>query len=312
MTTRDVSFRDTKVHKSAKLDVDGDSVVSFATGPITHKPLIKFAWSANDKVHLAASVDAEDSRRGVACMVHACAPPVQHCSAVGARAHACAWPLQVNNETFHRMLEEYREAKRRELDLDLKAKQCVYCLSTLLQRTPGRFRPARGGRLTIPLLLPLPCTQAGRPACTYGGGCQACSAANRCHRQGWGCTKALGCRALHIQAQGGECGAQDQAGTVRLGRGAEQRCVCSGAFTGSGYIIRRCHICFVSSLEKCVSCCTLALCRPRREKKKSTDAKTAHDETKRRLESALRDQRAMAKVRPCSQPCCLHPACSSH
>lgn len=48
--------------------------------------------------------------------------------------YACAWPLQVNNETFHRMLEEYREAKRRELDLDLKAKQCVYCLSTLLQQ----------------------------------------------------------------------------------------------------------------------------------------------------------------------------------
>lgn len=82
MTTRDISFRDTKVHKSAKLDVDGDSVVSFATGPITHKPLIKFAWSANDKVHFAASIGAEDSRRGVVCMVYACTPPICLCMAL--------------------------------------------------------------------------------------------------------------------------------------------------------------------------------------------------------------------------------------
>ena len=31
--------------------------------------------------------------------------------------------LKVNHEQFHRMLDEYREAKRRELDLELKAKQ---------------------------------------------------------------------------------------------------------------------------------------------------------------------------------------------
>ncbi len=32
-------------------------------------------------------------------------------------------PLQVNYDTFHRMLDEYREAKRREGQLELKAKQ---------------------------------------------------------------------------------------------------------------------------------------------------------------------------------------------
>lgn len=31
--------------------------------------------------------------------------------------------MQVNHDNFHRMLDEYREAKRRELDLELKAKQ---------------------------------------------------------------------------------------------------------------------------------------------------------------------------------------------
>ena len=36
-----------------------------------------------------------------------------------------AWTAneKFNHETFHRMLDEYREAKRRELDLEVKAKQ---------------------------------------------------------------------------------------------------------------------------------------------------------------------------------------------
>ena len=36
---------------------------------------------------------------------------------------ACYVFNQVNHEQFHRILDEYREAKRRELDLELKAKQ---------------------------------------------------------------------------------------------------------------------------------------------------------------------------------------------
>ena len=39
---------------------------------------------------------------------------------------------QINHEQFHRMLDEYREAKRRELDLELKAKQCVLMASLRL------------------------------------------------------------------------------------------------------------------------------------------------------------------------------------
>lgn len=31
-------------------EFDGDSVVSFASGPVAAKPLVKHAWSANDKV----------------------------------------------------------------------------------------------------------------------------------------------------------------------------------------------------------------------------------------------------------------------
>ena len=34
-----------------------------------------------------------------------------------------AFGMQVNHETFHRMLEEYRDAKKREHELDLKSKQ---------------------------------------------------------------------------------------------------------------------------------------------------------------------------------------------
>ena len=41
---------------------------------------------------------------------------------------------QINHEQFHRMLDEYREAKRRELDLELKAKQYVLMASL---RTPS-------------------------------------------------------------------------------------------------------------------------------------------------------------------------------
>jgi hypothetical protein len=43
--------------------------------------------------------------------------PVSSCE----KDPCCA--AQVNHETFHRILEEYRESKRRELDLELKAKQ---------------------------------------------------------------------------------------------------------------------------------------------------------------------------------------------
>jgi hypothetical protein len=72
------NFTDVKPDRAPTLDADGDSVISFASGPIAHKQLVKHVWGPNDRV---------------------------------------------NHETFHRMVGEYREAKRRELDLELKAKQ---------------------------------------------------------------------------------------------------------------------------------------------------------------------------------------------
>lgn len=74
---RNVSDKN-NTNQSRQVDNDGDSVVSFSTGPHAAKVAIRYAWSANEKV---------------------------------------------NHETFHRMLDEYREAKRRELDLEVKAKQ---------------------------------------------------------------------------------------------------------------------------------------------------------------------------------------------
>ncbi len=72
------NFTDVRPDTRPALDVDGDSVVSFASGPVPHRKEVKFAWGPNEKV---------------------------------------------NHEQFQRMLNEYREAKRRELDLELKAKQ---------------------------------------------------------------------------------------------------------------------------------------------------------------------------------------------
>ena len=75
---RNASDKNITNNRSQMMDTDGDSVVSFSSGPHAAKVAIRYAWTANEKV---------------------------------------------NHETFHRMLDEYREAKRRELDLEVKAKQ---------------------------------------------------------------------------------------------------------------------------------------------------------------------------------------------
>ena len=105
------NFTDVKPDKASKLDIDGDSVVSFASGPVVaSQKLVKFAWGPNDRV-----------RPGF--VFWTCFDLQQ--ASLKLRHHP-----QINHEQFHRMLDEYREAKRRELDLELKAKQSVP--STLL------------------------------------------------------------------------------------------------------------------------------------------------------------------------------------
>ncbi|KAG1672779.1 hypothetical protein FOA52_002767 [Chlamydomonas sp. UWO 241] len=94
--------------KSTRLDSDGDSMVSFGTGPaVAAKKVANHKW------------------------------------APGAPGD------KVNHETFHRMLDEHRDSKRRELDLELKCKQLAAQLArteeaakrSLVQSDPS----ARGG-----------------------------------------------------------------------------------------------------------------------------------------------------------------------
>ena len=44
------NFTDVKPDKASKLDIDGDSVVSFASGPVASQKLVKFAWGPNERV----------------------------------------------------------------------------------------------------------------------------------------------------------------------------------------------------------------------------------------------------------------------
>jgi hypothetical protein len=89
-------------HPHMRLDDDGDSIRSYGEGP-QQKQSVKYAWGPNDRVsynHWYA--------RGVE--EQAAKPP-----------HA--WSTQVNHDTFIRMVDEHREAKRREAELELKGKQ---------------------------------------------------------------------------------------------------------------------------------------------------------------------------------------------
>ena len=51
MTTKPrlANFTDVRPDKASKMDTDGDSVISFASGPVHSNKLAKFAWGANEK-----------------------------------------------------------------------------------------------------------------------------------------------------------------------------------------------------------------------------------------------------------------------
>lgn len=88
-----------------RLDVDGDSIVSFQSGPAPPRPAVKYAWSNNDKVGKESGLGDGAGRTG---------------SGRSTSGRCCT---QVNHEVFHRMLEDHREAKKREMELELKCKQ---------------------------------------------------------------------------------------------------------------------------------------------------------------------------------------------
>ena len=85
-------------------DVDKDSEVSFSQNPLTSRPVVKYAWAGGT-----------DGKVGQAEPLGAAWKP--HCR------NRQLLATQVNYDIFHRMLDDYREAKRREGELEAKAKQ---------------------------------------------------------------------------------------------------------------------------------------------------------------------------------------------
>jgi hypothetical protein len=111
---------------SADREVDQESLASFQSGPISAKPPIKYAWSGNGQVIICSSMDsgAYSCARTLLQQLHTQKKAFAGLLLMHADSSLLSWLHgQVDHDTYHRMLEEYRAAKQKEGKDELKIKQ---------------------------------------------------------------------------------------------------------------------------------------------------------------------------------------------